>query len=183
MKIITHTHTHHKYRPMPTIHLCILIYFHIHCYLRANHSTAQERVCHSIYKIYPGYMSSSNKIFSCSSKSLDIHGGWVAKDMEWQNFHYNRTTNKSQWCANIFLKHNATPLLEEQCSVKRGAIFEGVLFNLMPMDFLCVIVYWLAGLEHSVKFNTRVMQISCPENPVIFFFFSTGLRVPVACPQ
>ena len=88
-----------------------------------------------------------------SSASLDITGGWVTTYTEWHNWYYNFPKNKAPVRAVIFLKRNAAPFLEEERTEKIRAIEKGTLFDLLPIYVINVFDDWIAGLEHSVKFN------------------------------
>ena len=102
-----------------------------------------------------------------TSTFLDRPGGWGTTDAKCNNWDHNRPKNKAPGCAVIFLNHNDAPFLEEERSENMRAIEKGALFNLLTTSVLNVIVDWISGLEHSVKFNNVMMQISSPHMYVL----------------
>ena len=50
---------------------------------------------------------------------------------------------------------------------KRHKLEKGTLFDLLPMDIINDIDYWIIGLEHNDKLQTIVTRIKIPRNPVL----------------
>ena len=84
-------------------------------------------------------------------------GGWgTAPSDACCNWKPGHPKIKAPGRAIIFPKHTATTFLEEGCLLKIHDINKGMLFDLLPTNFLNVISIWHVGIEHSINLKADV---------------------------